>query len=227
MEEYDVKKEKFIKMGVAAALIGVVGSTGGDLGSAIVAKASSNLESNALIGSNVVNISDYNLSPLRGLIDKGVLNEFSFNDKEELVLKIEKETITLKYNLNNEEKVLLDQIIKNVQYLNAGNPNNSATDNASGHEKIFIKNWKIYFNHGETVSLLASAAAAGPAALYVAFVGLSSMIGGPIGTVISLLGGLSLAQAASYISKACATGKGYYIGLDMSGFIPGITQGIW
>lgn len=92
--------------------------------------------------------------------------------------------------------------------------------------KLYISNFDL---QSGAFAAVATAATAGPAALKAAFITASSVIGGPVGTVISTImaaiGGPGLIDIAGHITTALVTGEGVYIGVQAR--YPFVDVGYW
>lgn len=97
--------------------------------------------------------------------------------------------------------------------------------------RIFLEGGKVYFDNADIHALLLGAASLGPEALYAAIVGISTLVGGPVGTAISgilgFLGAASLGYLCYLIIQASVNGQGIYIGVEMNGIFPNIVAGTW
>lgn len=97
--------------------------------------------------------------------------------------------------------------------------------------RAFIEDGKIYFDNGDVIDFLLAATTAGPEALYAAFVGLGTLLGGVVGTtvtgILGAFGAASLAYLCYLIIQAAANGQGIYIGIEMNGIFPNIVSGTW
>lgn len=97
--------------------------------------------------------------------------------------------------------------------------------------RMFVEGGKIYFDNVDVNAFLLSAATLGPEALYAALVGLGSLAGGPVGTVITAvlgaIGAASLSYLCYLIVQAHVNGQGIYIGIEMNGIFPNIVTGTW
>lgn len=97
--------------------------------------------------------------------------------------------------------------------------------------RVFLEDGKVYFDNADIHALLLGAASLGPEALYAAIVGISTLVGGPVGTAVSgilgFLGAASLGYLCYLIIQAAANGQGIYIGIEMNGIFPNIVSGTW
>lgn len=97
--------------------------------------------------------------------------------------------------------------------------------------RMFVEGGKIYFDNVDVKAVLLSAATLGPEALYAALVGLGSLAGGPVGSVITAvlgaIGAASLSYLCYLIIQAAANDQGIYIGFEMNGIFPNIVTGTW
>ncbi|MCA1031172.1 hypothetical protein LCL95_09070 [Bacillus timonensis] len=96
--------------------------------------------------------------------------------------------------------------------------------------QVSVKNWKVYFTHGE-VRMYFAAAAAGPVALGAALNSVAFLLGGPVGSTISLvltiIGTATLVNLCYLILQAEIRKQGIYIGVNWNGPFPNYTQGTW
>lgn len=94
-------------------------------------------------------------------------------------------------------------------------------------DRVYVDNWKIYFNYDETTGLLLSAAQAGVPALVAALTALGSVYPG-VGNILGLITGLWSGGSLAYtIIQAAAMHKGVYIGVDWNGPFPLPAMGTW
>lgn len=96
---------------------------------------------------------------------------------------------------------------------------------------IFVEDWIVYFEPGEVVDFLLAAATIGPEALYAAFVGVGTLVGGPVGSAITAIAGLlglaSFGSLCYLIMQAVANGQGIYVGVKFNGAFPNLVSGYW
>ena len=176
-----------------------------------------------------LNLDDEKMNVFVELMNAGVFGEFKLNGKT-LELKSSLETIKGKYNLNNKEVEALKTIqtqAKAIENMDIKNIDlNKNTDS-----RLHVSNWKVYFTNHDVNKFLFAAASIGPAALMAAIVSLSSMVAGPVGTVISavlsVLGAASLSRLCYLVIQANTLGKGVYIGVTWNGPFPNYTDGLW
>lgn len=104
-------------------------------------------------------------------------------------------------------------------------------DDTFGMTRVFIEDGKIWFDNGDIYAFLFAAASVGPDALYAAFVGLGTLLGGLVGTTITgilgFLGAASLSYLCYLIIQAAVNGQGIYIGVEMNGIFPNFVAGTW
>lgn len=110
--------------------------------------------------------------------------------------------------------------------------NGSATQNTVS-PMVHVSDGALYISHHDLVSGIAvgvgTAASVGPAALQAALISLGTLLGGPVGsvisTVIAIAGMPSMIELAGRITFALATGQGIYIDPVLS--YPPLQFGYW
>lgn len=93
--------------------------------------------------------------------------------------------------------------------------------------RIYVEDWKVYFDAGEVVDYLLAAAEIGPAAMIAALSALGTAypgVGTVIGAVIGLYGASTIIY---YVFQAVSLGQGLYIGIDWNGPYPNPAIGTW
>ncbi|MFV0504076.1 MAG: hypothetical protein ACK5LT_08950 [Lachnospirales bacterium] len=95
------------------------------------------------------------------------------------------------------------------------------------NSRMYVSDWKVYFEFYEVATTLYTAALAGPPAIMAALAGVAS-IAGPAGTIIGGAIGFFGAGPIIYaVTQAAVYGKGFYIGFDWNGVFPNPVMGSW
>lgn len=175
---------------------------------------------------------------LKTLTSSGVMSEVSTDTNGIMLLKQSDEYLKSKYNLDTEfirifKASINDLNTRKKNHVIYQQNSNIATSSSAGNVTPFIevKDWKLYFTQSEVAAFFSAAATAGPAALMIALDAVMTMIGGPAGTVLSVIldivGAASITNLCYLILQSAYTGKGVYIGIDWNGPFPNYTQGLW
>lgn len=97
--------------------------------------------------------------------------------------------------------------------------------------RMSVADGKVYFDNADVHAFLLGAASIGPAAVYAAFVALSTVSLGPVGTaiaaIVGVIGAPSLAGFCYNVIQAAINNQGVYIGVEMNGVFPNIVSGTW
>ncbi len=171
---------------------------------------------------------------LKNLTTSGILKDISVDKNGLISLDQSDEYLKTKYNVDNSFMNTLRLSIKdlNTKKLNPVNfVNGSKSKNSSISPNVFVSNWIVYFTQSDVQAYLISAAIAGPAAMALALDGVATLIGGPVGTVLSLVldivGAASLVNLCYLVIQSTYYNEGVFIGIQWNGAFPNYTQGVW
>jgi len=99
------------------------------------------------------------------------------------------------------------------------------------HGSISVSGGAIYFTNSDVGFFLLTAATTGAYAIAAALDFVSTLLGGPVATVLvgilAVIGLPSLGTFAYQVVQAGATGQGAYIGVTFNWFFPNIVSGTW
>lgn len=191
----------------------------------------------------VVELDDYTENFLKIYTTSGIMDEISTDETENMIL-LNNDDMYLKnkYGVNDRfvedlKNVISDANAKGItkgissdvvlapQHFNKLPGDNIVTPQVS------VKNWKVYFTNAEVRMYFAAAAAAGPATLGAALNSVAFLLGGPVGSTISLvltiIGTTTLINLSYLILQAEIRKQGIYIGINWNGPFPNYTQGTW
>lgn len=219
------KTSRWKATGVAAVLLAAMTATS----VAPVAHAAPAENSQASIGLNQNNVflSDYSLSPEQQLYFDNVVaigEYFEYDTKGNLTLPVS-DAVLEEQGFTQSDIQLLRTSIEGTG--NGNVPQNVVTP------KVHVSNGALYISHEDLISGIATgvgvAAAIGPAALQAALISLGTLLGGPVGTVITtviaIAGAPSMIELAGRITFALATGQGVYVKPVFS--YPPLELGYW
>lgn len=131
------------------------------------------------------------------------------NDSAKLGLDLADSDLQTNYGFNDSDVRQLRKIIEETARADESVLSQETVPVDDSGNRFYISNFDLMSG---TFAILATAAASSPEALAAAWVGVSSMIGGPVGTIIaggvSLLGLGFFADLALKITGAIAQGKG-------------------
>lgn len=200
------RKDILKKLGVSSALVGIIGTTGAQFLSPIIAKAE--IESTVEEVNNINLVTeDFDLTPLYDLIQTGVFSEFAFNESGQLILNISIEEATEQYQLSESQTTLLSDILEQWRNL-------TGAQNLSANARLHISGVNIYFTNYDVKMYLSSVIMMGPAAVVAAITAATTLIGTPIaGAIAAVVGSFSAFAICATVQDALMTGKGFYIGL--------------
>lgn len=188
---------------------------------------STNVEPTSTHGDSVL-LRDFNLSlEDQRYIDRvaSIGENFHFNERGELALSLT-DTDLIQEGFSNQE-------IANLRTgLSAAN-SSQAQQAGEASPRIHVDDGTLWISHGDLITGaatgVATAAGIGPAALSAALISLGTVMGGPVGTIITtvvaLAGAPSMIELAGRITWAVATGQGVYIRPVLS--YPPLEFGYW
>jgi len=157
-----------------------------------------------------------------------VLDGYKTNEAGEIIFTYSTDDL-YKFGFNEKEIERLNELNKMV--CGTVLPDSDRIPMNPVQSRIFVKDWKVWFTCDDVANLLLTAASLGPEALYITIVGLSTAVGGAVGTVLSVfidaIGIPSLGGLCYLIIQAVANHQGIYFGLEMNGVFPTVDCGTW
>lgn len=151
--------------------------------------------------------------------------DYYYIENETLKIALSEEALLNDYHFTEEqhERLMTDVIGTTVYNEDVEIPMTRAS----------IKNGALYISHDELVggafSVMATAAAAGPAAMAAALTAVASAFSGPVGTILGTIASVaavpSLVELCGRVTYAVATGQGIYIKPVLS--YPPLEFGYW
>lgn len=184
---------------------------------------------------------------LKTYTQSGVLHEVSKNAQGKIILLHDKTFLKSKYHLSDTFLKQLDKFVSDInkkESLNssistqedrevstASSSLSTSSDNSIIVSDIFVSDWKVYFTESDVQTFLLVAAEVGPAAMDVALDGVATLVGGPVGTVISVIldivGAASMTNLCYLVIQATYLNEGVYVGIQWNGPFPNYTEGLW
>lgn len=186
----------------------------------VSASAASSSNETLLVSEDNISYADKDfLGKMVNVLDGYITNdegkiEFTYSESDLLALNFSTSDLAALQEINS--------LVCGVDFSSTG---------SSPNARVFVEDLIVYFEPGEVVDFLLAAATIGPEALYVAFVGVGTLIGGPVGTAITsiagILGAASFGSLCYIIIQAVTNGQGVYIGVEMNGIFPNLVAGYW
>jgi hypothetical protein len=165
------------------------------------------------------------------LTQKGLWSQFT-GVNGELALEEPLATLQANYNLTAAEVQIIQSILTyNTQRIAAATTTPSTGSAGVVSPYMFVRGTVLYLTDSDVGFWLLAAAYSGPWALMAALDALATVVGGPVGTVISgmrdVIGFTTLGGLAYLIVQSAVTGRGVYFGITWNWIFPNYTQGTW
>ncbi|MBR0092099.1 MAG: hypothetical protein IJP92_10405 [Lachnospiraceae bacterium] len=179
-------------------------------------------ESREFDTNKIVTIGDSITPEAQDFLDKveSVFPYFEIGEDNRLSISLSNEELTSEFGFTDEDIMALNEMLRFQS---------NAVDNSTRqtNERVYVSDWKIYFDAIDVQSYLFAAAQIGPAAIIAALSALGSSVPGA-GTVVgAIVGVFGASTIIYYVFQAVSLGKGMYIGVDWNGPFPVPAIGLW